>query len=518
MKQITLGDTRQKLKEGVDMLADVVKVTLGGKGKNVIINNGFENVKIINDGVTIAREVELEDEVENTGAMLAKQAAEKTNDEAGDATTTTIVLLQAFLNAMMKIKSKDVRGLREAIDKNIQTVLKYLDENKREVKGDEDIFRIAKNSSLDEEIAHTVTDLIAQIGKDGLVSIEDGQKPGITSEVVLGIKIDDGYISPYMITEAETMKSVLKGEVPILITKKPIGSVKEILPILENLQSKGKTELVLLAEEITDDAMAALVVNKIKGVFNVCVVKTRNMDDIAVVTGAEIVTAENGAKYSEEVLGYADKVETGKHFCLVSGGKEDQETVNAKIEELKKIRENADNEYDKQKASQRIARLQGGVSLIKISGDNEQQTKEKKLKLEDALNAVKSAMDEGIIEGGGMALMRASEILGAENKYEDEIRNEANYLVYQVIRTPFEQILLNADEEVEEIKKKIEAVIGGGMGYNVITRKMENFYESGIIDPVKAVKRALINAFAMGTSIMTAEAGVIVMKEKNGRQ
>jgi len=517
MKQITLSDTREKLKAGIDKLASCVAPTLGGKGKNVIINNGFENVKIINDGVTIAREVELEDDVENTGAILAKQAAEKTNDEAGDGTTTTVVLLQAFLNEMIKIKSNDVRGLRDEIDKNIQSVLKYLDKNKKEL-AEGDIFRIAKNSSLDEEIAHTVTDLIAQIGKDGLVSIEDGQKPGITSEVVLGIKIDDGYISPYMITEAETMKSVLKGDVPILITKKPIGSVKEILPILENLQSKGKTELVLLAEEITDDAMAALVVNKIKGVFNVCVVKTRNMDDIAVVTGAEIVTAENGAKYSEEVLGYADKIETGKHFCLVSGGKEDQETVNAKIEELKKIRENADNEYDKQKASQRIARLQGGVSLIKISGDNEQQTKEKKLKLEDALNAVKSAIDEGIIEGGGMALMRASEILGAENKYEDEIRNEANYLVYQVIRTPFEQILLNADEEVEEIKKKIEAVIGGGMGYNVITRKMENFYESGIIDPVKAVKRALINAFAMGTSIMTAEAGVIVMKEKNGRQ
>ena len=513
MKQITLSDTREKLKKGIDTLADVVKVTLGGKGKNVIINNGFENVKIINDGVTIAREVELEDEVENTGAMLAKQAAEKTNDEAGDATTTTIVILQAFLNEMMKIKSKDVRGLRDEIDKNIQSVLKYLDENKKElVEGD--IFRIAKNSSLDEDIAKTVEEIMKKIGKDGLVSIEDGRFPGIDSEVVLGIKIDDGYVSPYMITEAETMKSVLK-DVPILITKKRINSMKEILPLVENLQSQGKNEMVILAEDLSDDVIALMVVNRIKGNFNFCVVRTRNMDDIAVVTGAQIVTEEAGGKFTAEMLGYADKVETGKYFCQVTGGKEDQETVNAKIEELKKVRENSDNEYDAQVAAKRIARLQGGVSIIRIAGTNEQQTKEKKLKLEDALNAVKSAMDEGIIEGGGMALLRASENVGAENKYEDEVVNEAKYLVYKVIRKPFEQILLNADENIDEIiktpRKKED-------GYNVVTRQWEDFYESGIIDPVKAVKRALINAFAMGTSIMTAEAGVIVVKEKNGRQ
>lgn len=509
MKHITLGDTKEKLKKGIDTLADVVKVTLGGKGKNVIINNGFERVKIINDGVSIAREVELEDEIENTGAMLAKEAAEKTNDEAGDGTTTTIVLLQAFLNAMMNVKTKDVRGLRDEIEKNIQKVMAYLDKNKKEL-GEGDIYRIAKNSSLDEEIAKTVEELMIKIGKDGLVSIEDGQKPGITSEVVLGIKIDDGYMSPYMITDPETMKSILK-DVPILATKKRITSMKDIVPLADNLQSQGKSEMVILVEDISDDVLAMMVMNKIKGNFNFCVVRTRNMDDIAVVTGAEIVTEEAGQKFTNEVLGWADKVETGRYHCLVSGGKEDQETVNTKIEELKKQRENADNEYDKQKASERIARLQGGVSVVKIAGDNEQQTKERKLKLEDALNAVKSAMDEGVIEGGGMALLRASEVLGAENKYEDEIRNEANYLVYKVIRTPFEQILKNADENVEEL---LGYPRHEELGYNVITRKWENFYESGIIDPVKVVKKALKNAFAMGTSIMTAEAGVIVKNEK----
>ena len=509
MKHITLGDTKEKLKKGIDTLADVVKVTLGGKGKNVIINNGFERVKIINDGVSIAREVELEDEIENTGAMLAKEAAEKTNDEAGDGTTTTIVLLQAFLNAMMNVKTKDVRGLRDEIEKNIQKVMAYLDENKKEL-GEGDIYRIAKNSSLDEEIAKTVEELMLKIGKDGLVSIEDGQKPGITSEVVLGIKIDDGYMSPYMITDPETMKSVLK-DVPILATKKRITSMKDIVPLADNLQSQGKSEMVILVEDISDDVLAMMVMNKIKGNFNFCVVRTRNMDDIAVVTGAEIVTEEAGQKFTNEVLGWADKVETGRYHCLVSGGKEDQETVNTKIEELKKQRENADNEYDKQKASERIARLQGGVSVVKIAGDNEQQTKERKLKLEDALNAVKSAMDDGVIKGGGMALFEASEEVIGSGRDAEGIEAIAKNLVYEVIRTPLIQILKNADEEYGKI---IQMDYNEGDGYNVITRKWENFYESGIIDPVKVVKKALKNAFSMGTSILTAEAGVIVKIDK----
>jgi chaperonin GroEL len=282
--------------------------------------------------------------------------------------------------------------------------------------------------------------------------------------------------------------------------------------------------MLILVEDIPDDVLALMVVNKIKGNFNFCVVRTRNMDDIAVVTGAQIVTEEAGGKFTAEMLGYADKVETGKYFCQVTGGKEDQETVDAKIEELKKVREIADNEYDAQVAAMRIARLQGGVSIIRIAGTNEQQTKEKKLKLEDALNSVKSSMDEGIIEGGGMSLYRATEELefvvrettikdGEEKEVdvENSIENQAARLVCEVIQIPFKQILINADEDVEEVLKTPR---NKETGYNVVTRQWENFYESGIIDPVKAVKRALINAFAMGTSIMTAEAGIIVMKEK----
>jgi chaperonin GroEL len=506
MKQVLLSETKEKIKKGVDILANAVKITLGGKGKNVIINNGFELPKIINDGVTIAKEVEVEDDVENTGATLAKQAAEKTNDEAGDGTTTTIVLLQEFLNEMMKVKTTDFRGFREEVKKVVDEVIKYIDENKRDLK-EGDIYRIAKNSSLDEDIAKTVEEVMEKIGKDGVVTIEDGQKAGITSEVVQGIKIDDGYISPYMITDQETMRAEIK-DAPILLTKKSITSVSDILPVLEALQSQSINQLILMVEDITDEVIAPLVVNKMKGVFSTVVVKTRNMEDIATVTGAEIITTEGGQQFTAEALGWADKVEVGKYHTIVSGGREEKEVVDEKIEELKKVRENAEDGDDKIKASQRIARLQNGVSVIKIAGENDIQTKEKKLKLEDALNAVKSAMEDGIIEGGGMALLRASEMI-VPNEPSSEIVDEAIKLVYKVIRKPFEQILINADEDFEEVITDWD----GKGGYNVVTRNWENFYKSGIIDPAKVVKRALINAVSMGTSIMTAEASVIIKKE-----
>lgn len=512
MKQITLENTREELKKGIDILADVVKVTLGGKGKNVIINNGFENVKIINDGVSIAREVEIDDEVQNTGAILAKQAAEKTNDEAGDGTTTTIVLLQAFLNAMSEVPVEDSRLLREKIDKYLKDVIQILDDNKREI-SDGDIYRIAKNSSLDEDIARTIEEIMTKIGKDGVVSFEDGQKPGISSEIVLGVKIDDGYLSPYFITDAQRLKVEIK-DAPVLLSKKHINSVKDILPILEALQSRQKNEIVIFVEEMADDVLATLVVNKMQGRFNACVVRTRNMEDIATVTGATIVSEEAGHSFSSEMLGWADRVEVGKNSTIVTGGREEQEVVDEKIKELKEQRENVEGEYEKQVLSERIAKLQGGVSVIKIAGDNDQQTKERKLKLEDALNAVKSAMDEGVIEGGGVALMRAASQMDGYHteKWDDQIAGRAMYIVLEVIMAPIKQILINADENVDEVISSLEK--NNKMGYNVIERKLENFYESGIIDPVKVIKSALKNAFAMGTSIMTAEAGVIIKSEK----
>lgn len=502
-KIITTKETTARITEGINRLADVVKITLGGKGKNVIINDGFNDPKIINDGVTIAQEVELKDEVENTGALLAKKCANKTNEEAGDGTTTTIVLLQAFLQELDSLEISDVRQFRDEVEKKLKKVVEYLDKNKREV-GDDDLFRIAKNSSLDEQIAKTITEVIEKVGKDGLVSIEDGQKVGITYEIVNGIKIDDGYISPYMITNQEKMRAELKDDVPILMTRKDITSMTDILPVLEGLQARGKNEIVIFTEDIIDDVLAPLVINKMQGRFTAVVVKTNNMEDIATITGAKIVSSENGLQYTEEVLGYAGRVEVGKHYTLVSNGKAPKKEIEKRIEELMKARENAEEEEDKIRLSQSIAKLQNGVATIKIAGENEVQTKEKKLKLEDALHAVKSAMEEGIIEGGGMALLRAS-----EEVLDDSV---AGQFVSAVIRQPFYQILANADEQFVPDLEKHE-----NEGYNVVTRRWENFYETGVIDPVKVVKRSLINAFATGTSITTARAGIIVKNNNNGQ-
>jgi chaperonin GroEL len=500
MKNIKLGETKELIKNGVDKLADVVKITLGGKGKNVIINNGMSNVQIINDGVSIAREVELEDEIENTGATLAKQAAEKTNNEAGDATTTTIVLLQEFLNEMMKIKTKDVRGLRDDINIELAKVIAELDKRKIELK-DEDIFRIAKNSSLDDEIATAITETIKKIGKDGLVSIEDSTYQEIKSEIVTGIKIDDGYLNPYMWTNFTKRHSELFDPY-IIVSKKRIGEIRELLPLIVELQREKGAQLVIFTSELSDEVAEFLTRNKVEGIFTTLVVKTKNVEDIAVVTGAEIVDEIN-KKVARDILGKAGKVVATQYNTVVIDGKAPKEDVDEKIEELKGQLESVEEGYEANIVRERIAKLRGGVAILKIGGSNEQETKEKKLKLEDALNAVRSAMDEGIIIGGGMSLkqiaMRMNNV------------NEAEFLIKSVIEAPFYQIIKNAEEDGEEVMLN-SPTLDDNMGYNVITRQWENFYESGIIDPVKAVKCALKNAFAMGIQIMTAEASIITKK------
>lgn len=508
MKHILLQETKEDIKKGVDKLADVVKVTLGGKGKNVIINNEFQNVQIINDGVSIAREVELDDDVENTGATLAKQAAEKTNDEAGDGTTTTIVLLQAYLDEMTKIKSKDSRGLREEIKKVVENVIAEIDKKKQDLK-DEDIYKVARNSALDDEIAKTITELIAKIGRDGVVSVEDSSVPEIKYEVVNGIKIDDGYLSPLMATKKESMKAEIKN-CPVLLTRKRIDSIPDMVTLLENVKAGGRNWLAIFCEEITDEVGGFLIANKLQGIFTTVVIKTKNMDDIETVTGAEIVTEENQKKFSMEVLGEAGKIVASRFNTLVIDGKADQAEIDIKISELKSQLQEAESEWEKNKIAESIAKLQGGVSVIKIGGENEQETKEKKLKLEDALNAVKAAMEDGIVEGGGMCLYRIAIGELFANKYEDEMRNEANLLVYNVIRKPLELILSNA-----EMKEKFESGNIDKKALNVITGEWENFFETGIIDPAKVVKCALRNAFAMGNQILTAEASVIL--KKHGR-
>ena len=508
MKIIHYGDTKERLKAGVDKLANCVRVTLGAKGKNVVLNRGFGQIMIINDGVSIAKEVELEDKTENTGATLAKFVAEKTNDEVGDGTTTAIVLLQAFLNEMIKVETKDVRGLREEINVIVEDVLKQLDARKRKIT-DKDIYQVALNASLNPAIAKTIDDLIKKIGKEGVVSIEEGKETGIKTEIVTGLRLDTGLLTPYFINNRESLRADLT-DVNVIITKRPLDSVQELVPILEDLIRKGEPRLAIFCEEITDEVLGFLVTNKLQGNFNPVVVKTRDMDDLEIVTGAQVVTLENNLKIGNETMGKAKKIEAGKYHTTIIGldDKDTKESIQKTIKESRKQIEASETPIEKDLIRKRIARLQGGVAVVKVTGENDQQTKEKKLKMEDALNAVKAAMEDGIIEGGGMSLLKIANGMGA--------KGEAKQIMYHLLKTPFSQILENADVslEQEDIRSTMTENMVSGMGYNVVACQWENLYESGIIDPVKVVKCALKNAIHMGTQILTAEAAIIFNQEK----
>jgi chaperonin GroEL len=497
MKQITLETTREQLKAGVDKLANVVGKTMGGKGKNVVISNMW-GVHIINDGVSIAREVELEDDVEHTGAMLARQAAEKTNEEAGDGTTTTIVLLQAYLNAMMKVETKDSRGLREAIKAEIEKVIEIIDKDKRVITED-DIYKVAKNSSLDEDIARVITEVIKKVGKDGVINIEDSSLPEIKSEMVDGIRIEDGYITPYMINNRRNNKAEFKNTA-VLITKKKLATIHDLVKLLELMIKDGQSSLVIFCEQIADEVAGFLVANKMQGAFQSVVIKTKNFEDIESITGAKIVSDDSQFKYELSSLGFAGSVIVSKRETIVSASADRKEEIKGKIDELKSQLETC-KEDEKKSIKERIAKLENGVATIRIGGQNEQESKEKKLKLEDALNAAKSALEDGIVEGGGMTLLRISKSIQA--------KTEAERLVANVLEIPFFRIMENSEEDVQE-------VLSGYVddkGYNVISRQWENFYESGVIDPAKVLKSALRNAFAMGNQILTAEAGIIAERD-----
>jgi chaperonin GroEL len=501
MKIIHTTETKEILKSGVDRLADIVKVTLGGKGKNVVLNRGFGQIMIINDGVSIAKEVELADPGENTGADLAKVVAEQTNDEAGDGTTTSIVLLQAFLDEMMKVETKDPRKLREEIHEIVEEVVKKIDESKKEIT-EKDIYRVALNSSLDGEIAKVIDEVVKKIGRDGVVSIEEGRESGITTEIVGGMKLGEGLLTPYLINNREALRADLQ-DVSVLITKKPLDSVQILVPIMEELIRKGENRLAIFCEEVTDEVLGFLITNKLQGHFNPILVKTRDMDDLEILTGAKVITHENNLKVDAEALGRAKRIEAAKYHTTIIGmdDEDTKEAIKEKVEEKKKQIEASETPAEKDIIRKSIARLQGGVAVIKVTGENDQQTKEKKLKTEDALNAVKAAMEDGIVEGGGMALLRVAHAL--------ELNTEAANIMFRVLRSPFWCICSNSDAPDDVLNRDADE-----LGYNVITQKWENLWESGIIDPAKVVKSALKNAIHMGTQILMAEASIIYKQEK----
>ncbi len=518
-------DARKKIKDGVDKLANAVKVTLGPTGRNVIIDRGFGSPLVTKDGVTVAKEIELADKLENLGATLVKEVASKTNDVAGDGTTTATVLAQAIVNDGLRVVSAgaDAQALRRGLEKGAQVIVDEIRNISKPVAGDA-IKQVASISANDPELGAIIAEAMNKVTTDGVITVEEGTSFGIDVEVVEGMQFDKGYISHYMVTNTERMEAEY-SDVPILITDQKISSVQELVPLLENIAKTGRKELVIIADDVDGDALATIVLNKLRGAFNILAVKApaygdrrkAMLDDIAVVTGGQVVTPEKGMKLDAigtEVLGRARRVVATKDTTTVVEGAGDKAVILDRVSQLKKQLAETESDFDKEKLQERMAKLAGGVAVIKVGAASEVEMKEKKHRIEDAVAATKAAIEEGIVAGGGVALIRAKSALkslnlSAEEKLGADILDKA-------LEAPLRQIAENAGKEggivVEQVKKET-----GNKGWNALTGEIVDMVESGIIDPAKVTRSALQNAVSVSIMILTTEAAVTdVPKEDKG--
>jgi len=523
-KQILFSEeARKKLKTGTDKLADAVKVTLGPKGRNVVLDKGFGSPTITNDGVTIAKEIELEDKTENLGAEIVKEVAEKTNDVAGDGTTTAVVLAQSIIAEGLKNVTAGANplALKRGIEKGVEKIVEFLKKISKKITTKEEMAQVATISAEDKEIGNLIAEVMQEVGKDGVITVEESKAFGIQKEIVKGLQFDRGYISPYMITDVERMESVFEDPY-ILVTDKKISSIQEILPVLEKLAQAGKKELVIIADEVEGEALATLVVNKLRGIFNTLAVKTpgfgdrRNemLQDIAVVTGAEVISEEVGLKLENielKQLGQARRVKATKENTTVIEGRGEKEKIDARIKQIKKELENTESDFDKEKLQERLAKLVGGVAVIKVGAATEVEQKLKQHKTEDAMNATRAAVEEGIVPGGGVALIRAISALN-ELKLEGDELTGLNIL-RRALESPIRQIGQNAGIDgavvVQKVKEGQE-----GFGFNAQTMKYQDLMQSGIVDPTKVVRSALQNAASAASMFLTTEAVVVEKPEK----
>ncbi|MEK7653605.1 MAG: chaperonin GroEL [Patescibacteria group bacterium] len=525
-KQIIFNEeARTKLKAGVDKLANAVKVTLGPKGRNVVLDKGYGAPQIVNDGVTIAKEIELEDKFENMGAELIKEVASKTSDVAGDGTTTATVLAQAMVAEGIKNVAAGANPIivKHGIEKGVAALVNELKNNSKKISSLEEKQQVAAISANDPEIGRTIAEVLAEVGNDGVVTVEEGQSFGIEKEIVKGMQFDKGYVSPYMITNAERMEAEY-DDAKILITDKKISSLQEILPFLEKLAQGGQKELVIIADEVEGEALATFVVNKLRGTFNVLAVKAPGfgdrrkemLADIAILTGGKVVSEEIGLKLenaSLEMLGAADKVIATKETTTIVGGRGDKNEVDKRISQINRELEMSDSDFDKEKLKERLAKLAGGVAVIKVGAATETEMKEKKLRIEDALAATKAAIEEGIVVGGGVALIRAAKALDAvaaegEEKIGLEILRKA---IEEPLRLIAENAGANGAVVVEEVKKQ-----SGNIGFNALTGQYEDLVEKGIIDPTKVTRSAIQNAASAAAMILTTECAVTDLPSKEG--
>jgi len=534
-KQILFNEkARRALKRGVDKLADAVKVTLGPRGRAVVLEKGYGSPIITHDGVTIAKEIELEDKMENIGAELVKQVASKTNDVAGDGTTTATLLAQVFVREGLKnvTSGVDPVGLRRGVDQAYQIALEHLKGLSKPISGKEEIEQVATISARDPEIGKLIAEVIGKVGKDGVVTVEESKTLGLTKEVVEGLQFDKGYISPYMVTNPERMEAVLE-EPYVLVTDKKISSINELLPLLEKLIQGGKKELVIIGEDVEGEALATLVVNKLRGVFNVLAVKAPGfgdrkkemLQDIAVVTGAELISEELGRKLETidlAVLGQAHRVVADKDNTTIVGGKGSKTDIDARIAQLRSQLEKTDSDFDKEKLQERLGKLSGGVAVIKVGAATEVEQKEKQHRIEDAVSATKAAIEEGIVVGGGVALVKASQAVYdfIQNKLTKDQLPEivGAKIIMEGLKAPLMQIAENAGFDGAVILNTIISKKEENYGFNAATGKYEDLLKTGIIDPTKVTRTALQNAVSVASMLLITEAVVadIPAKKESG--
>ncbi|KUG04460.1 heat shock protein 60 family chaperone groel [hydrocarbon metagenome] len=514
-KEIKFGEeARRALERGVDALANTVKVTLGPKGRNVVLDRKFGSPTITNDGVTIARDIDLEDPWENLGCQLVKEVATKTNDVAGDGTTTATVLAQAMIKEGLKNVAAGANPMvmRHGIDKAVKAAVEEIQAISKPVESRESIAQVAAISADDKEIGELIADAMEKVGRDGVITVEESQSVGTSLEVVEGMSFDRGYISPYMITNTEKMEAVLDDPY-ILISDKKIASINEVLPVLEKVVQTGKP-LLIVAEEIEGEALATLVVNKLRGTFNCVAVKApafgerrkAMLEDIAVLTNGQVASEDVGIKIENvtiDMLGRARQIVVKKDETIIVDGAGTEEDVKGRLANIKAQLEETDSEYDREKLQERMAKLAGGVAVIQVGAATETELKEKKHRIEDALAATKAAVEEGIVSGGGTALinaLRAVEKLEAEG---DEMTGIM--LVKKSFEEPLRQIANNSGVEGSVVVEKVKEAVAG-IGYNAMTGVYEDMIKAGIIDPAKVTRSAVQNAASIAAMVLTTEA------------
>jgi chaperonin GroEL len=528
-KQIKYNETaRKKLKIGADKLANAVKITLGPKGRNVVLDKGFGTPTITNDGVTIAKEIELEDRIENLGAEIIKEVAEKTGDAAGDGTTTATLLAQAIISEGLKnvTAGSNPLAIKRGIEKGARAVVDELKKMSKKISNKEEIEQVATISADSKEIGSLIANVMEEVGKDGVITIEESKSFGLQKEVVKGLQFDRGYISPYMITNAERMEAEFENPY-ILITDKKISSIQEIVPILEKLVQVGKKELVIIADEVEGNALATLVINKLQGIFNVLAIKAPGfgdrrkemLEDIAVVTGGRVISEEIGLKLDKieiEFLGQARRVVSAKENTTIIEGKGKKDFLEARIKQIKNEIKITSSDFDKEKLQERLAKLAGGVAVIKVGAATEVEQKAKQHKIEDALSATKAAVEEGIVVGGGVALLRAMMILNEIKEINQEEKIGVDILK-KALEAPIRQIAENAGKDGSVVAAEV-LKLKNNFGYNAATDVYENLMETGIVDPTKVVRCALENAASAAAMFLTTECVVAELSEdKKGK-